>query len=191
MVAWCKAAAGGLGLLLCQMAKLRGSKVIGRHLQRGKIPKFVTEAGADEVPRLHTIPTSPKEGPPASPTAEASNVVYDGVGKDTFQVQSRTALAPAGLPRDLWPGPAATSHRSDIMNPAGKGSLFLHSHQRPNRTSKEYPNLSPSNSPAWLREKKGSPSRIPQKPTHSPKAAQAHAALRTPRKSSAASLLLP
>ena len=47
---WCliQAAAGGLGLLLCQMAKIRGGRVIGVTSTAEKA-KFVREAGADEV----------------------------------------------------------------------------------------------------------------------------------------------
>jgi NADPH:quinone reductase len=47
---WCliQAAAGGIGLLLCQMAKIRGGRVIGVTSTREK-SKFVKKAGADEV----------------------------------------------------------------------------------------------------------------------------------------------
>src|SRR5580698_2860382 len=47
---WCliHAAAGGIGLLLCQMAKIRGGKVIGVTSSEEK-SAFVKEAGADEV----------------------------------------------------------------------------------------------------------------------------------------------
>src|SRR5262249_39212870 len=47
---WClvQAAAGGIGLLLCQMAKLRGGRVIGVTSTEQKAT-FVKEAGADEV----------------------------------------------------------------------------------------------------------------------------------------------
>src|SRR5260370_39976703 len=47
---WClvQAAAGGIGLLLCQMAKIRGGRVIGVTSKEEKA-KFVREAGADEI----------------------------------------------------------------------------------------------------------------------------------------------
>ncbi len=47
---WCliQAAAGGIGLLLCQMAKIRGGRVIGVTSKDEKA-KFVREAGAEEV----------------------------------------------------------------------------------------------------------------------------------------------
>ena len=47
---WCliQAAAGGIGLLLCQMAKIRGGRVIGVTSTAGE-SQFVREAGADEV----------------------------------------------------------------------------------------------------------------------------------------------
>ena len=47
---WCliHAAAGGIGLLLCQMAKMRGGRVIGVTSSQEKA-QFVRDAGADEV----------------------------------------------------------------------------------------------------------------------------------------------
>jgi NADPH2:quinone reductase len=47
---WCliQAAAGGIGLLLCQMAKMRGGRVIGVTSTAEKA-EFVRGAGADEV----------------------------------------------------------------------------------------------------------------------------------------------
>src|SRR5260370_17396848 len=43
-----QATSGGIGLLLCQMAKIRGGRVIGVTSTQEK-EKFVREAGADEV----------------------------------------------------------------------------------------------------------------------------------------------
>jgi len=75
------AAAGGVGLLLCQMAKMRGATVIGTAGTEEKAA-LAKEAGADEVILY-------KEKDFAEETdritgGEGVDVVYDSVGKDTF-----------------------------------------------------------------------------------------------------------
>lgn len=81
---WCliQAAAGGIGLLLCQMVKIRGGRVIGVTSSERKA-KFVREAGADEV----IISTNSEIAAEVRKITEGRgvNVVYDGVGKDTFR----------------------------------------------------------------------------------------------------------
>jgi len=74
------AAAGGVGLLLVQLAKARGARVIGTVSTEEK-EKLAREAGADEVIRYDRDDF-------AAITRELTNgegvdVVYDGVGKDT------------------------------------------------------------------------------------------------------------
>jgi len=146
---WClvQAAAGGLGLLLCQMAKLRGSKVIGVTSSEEK-SKFVTEAGADEV-LVSTQSDIAKEARRIT-NGRGVNVVYDGVGKDTFQ-SNLDSLAPAGY-LVIYGQSSGYIPPFDIMTLQEKGSLFL------TRTNglpylKEYPNYL-QQLPAWLREKK-------------------------------------
>ncbi|HLJ48188.1 MAG TPA: quinone oxidoreductase [Bryobacteraceae bacterium] len=81
------AAAGGVGLLLIQMAKMLGARVIGTVGTEEKA-KQAREAGADDVV-IYT-----KED--FVPRAKGMNVVYDSVGKSTF-MQSLDCLRPRGL----------------------------------------------------------------------------------------------
>jgi NADPH2:quinone reductase len=81
-VAFVHAAAGGLGLLLTQIVKLRGGRVIGRVSSEEKVAA-AKEAGAD-----HVIVDA--EGRFAEPALRLTNgegvhVVYDGSGPATFQ----------------------------------------------------------------------------------------------------------
>ncbi|MGC2790890.1 MAG: quinone oxidoreductase, partial [Candidatus Sulfotelmatobacter sp.] len=91
---WCliQAAAGGIGLLLCQMAKIREGRVIGVTSTAEKA-KFVREAGADEV-IVSTQSDIAKEARRMT-GGRGVSVVYDGVGKDTFEA-SLDSLAPGG-----------------------------------------------------------------------------------------------
>jgi NADPH2:quinone reductase len=74
------AAAGGVGLLLVQLAKARGARVIGT-VSTDEKAKLAREAGADEVIRYDRDDfakiTRELTG------GEGVDVVYDGVGKDT------------------------------------------------------------------------------------------------------------
>ena len=81
-VALVHAAAGGLGLLLAQVVKLRGGHVIGRVSSADKVA-VAKEAGADHV-------IVDKEGEFAPEVlrlsgGEGVHVVYDGSGPKTFQ----------------------------------------------------------------------------------------------------------
>jgi NADPH2:quinone reductase len=87
------AAAGGMGLLLCQMAKLRGATVIGTVSTEEKAA-LARGAGADHVINYTTqdFATEVKRI-----TAGAGvHVVYDGVGATTF-AKGFTCLRPRGL----------------------------------------------------------------------------------------------
>ncbi len=87
------AAAGGVGLLLVQMAKRQGARVLAT-VSTGAKEALAREAGADEVIRYDQ----------ADFQAEARrltgghgvNVVYDSVGRDTFE-RSLQSLAPRGM----------------------------------------------------------------------------------------------
>ena len=87
------AAAGGVGLLLVQMAKARGARVIGTVSTEAKAA-LAREAGADEV-ILYT-----QEDFLAAvkrlTDGRGVDVVYDGVGKDTA-IKSLDCLAPRGM----------------------------------------------------------------------------------------------
>jgi NADPH2:quinone reductase len=75
------AAAGGVGLLLCQMAKMRGARVIGTVSTQEKA-QLASEAGADEV-ILYTEHDFETETHRLTGGAGVQ-VVYDSVGRTTF-----------------------------------------------------------------------------------------------------------
>jgi NADPH2:quinone reductase len=85
------AAAGGVGLLLCQIAKHEGAFVIGTTSTPEKAA-LARAAGADEV-ILYTEQDFLEEVKRI--TGRGVNVVYDSVGKDTFD-RSLESLAPLG-----------------------------------------------------------------------------------------------
>lgn len=87
------AAAGGVGLLLCQMAKAAGATVIGTTSTEEKAA-LARAAGADEV-ILYTEQDFLAEVRRITGGAGV-NVVYDSVGKDTFD-RSLECLAPLGM----------------------------------------------------------------------------------------------
>jgi NADPH2:quinone reductase len=75
------AAAGGVGLLLCQLAKMRGATLIGTASTEEKA-RLAKEAGADEV-ILYTEQDFVEETKRIT-SGEGVHVVYDSVGNDTF-----------------------------------------------------------------------------------------------------------
>jgi NADPH:quinone reductase len=81
-VAFVHAAAGGLGLLLTQIVKLRGGRVIGRVSSSDKVA-IAKEAGADHV----IVETEGRFAEEAIrlTNGEGVHVVYDGSGPKTFQ----------------------------------------------------------------------------------------------------------
>jgi NADPH2:quinone reductase len=114
------AAAGGVGLLLCQMAKKRGAFVIGTASTEEK-RQLARAAGADEV-----IDYTSKDFAVETKriTGNAGvNVVYDSVGKTTFD-KSLDCLKPRGMMvlfgQSSGPVPPFDPQ---ILN--RKGSLFL------------------------------------------------------------------
>jgi NADPH2:quinone reductase len=119
---WCliQAAAGGIGLLLCQMAKLRGGRIIGVTSKEEKA-QFVREAGAEEV-ILSSRADIAKETRRIT-NNRGVNVVYDGVGKDTFDA-NLDSLAPAGY-LVIYGQSSGYVPPLDIMRLQEKGSLFL------------------------------------------------------------------
>jgi NADPH:quinone reductase len=119
---WClvQAAAGGIGLLLCQMAKLRGGRVIGVTSTTEKAP-LVKEVGADEVV-VSSQADIAKEARRIT-GGRGVNVVYDGVGKDTFAA-NLDSLAPAGY-LVIYGQSSGYVAPFDLMTLQEKGSLFL------------------------------------------------------------------
>lgn len=114
------AAAGGVGLLLCQMARMRGAHIIGTASTDEKA-RLAREAGADEI-ILYTQQDFEAEVKRHTGGAGV-NVVYDSVGKDTFD-KSLNCLCPRGylvlFGQSSGPVPPFDPQ---LLN--AKGSLFL------------------------------------------------------------------
>ncbi|HSM56001.1 MAG TPA: quinone oxidoreductase [Candidatus Sulfomarinibacteraceae bacterium] len=114
------AAAGGVGHLLVQLAKKRGARVIGAASTPEKIA-FALEAGADEMIRYTEVDF--QEETMRLTDGRGVDVVYDSVGKDTFQ-QSLRCLRPRGyLVLYGQSSGAVTPMDPQILN--RHGSLFL------------------------------------------------------------------
>jgi len=114
------AAAGGVGLLLCQIAKRRGAWVIGTTSTPEKA-KLARDAGADEV-ILYTQQDFVAEVKRLT-GGKGVQVVYDSVGKTTFD-GSLDCLVPRGMlvlfGQSSGPVPPFDPQ---VLN--RKGSLFL------------------------------------------------------------------
>ena len=98
-IAFVHAAAGGLGLLLTQIIKLRGGHVIGRVSSEDKVA-VVKEAGADHV--IVDADGGFAEEVLRLTNGEGVHVVYDGSGPKTFQ-GSLDVLRRSGV--FCWYGP--------------------------------------------------------------------------------------
>ncbi len=114
------AAAGGVGLLLCQIAKMRGARVIGTVSTEAKA-KLAREAGADEV-ILYTTQDFEAEVKRIT-GGKGVQVVYDSVGKTTWD-KSLNCLAPRGLIA-LYGQSSGPIGQIDPQILNQKGSLFL------------------------------------------------------------------
>jgi NADPH:quinone reductase len=114
------AAAGGVGLLLCQLAKLRGATVIGTAGTEEKA-KLAKSAGADEV-ILYTEQDFVEETNRIT-GGEGVHVVYDSVGKDTFD-GGLDSLRPRGY-MVLFGGSSGQVPPIDLQILNQKGSLFV------------------------------------------------------------------
>jgi NADPH2:quinone reductase len=114
------AAAGGVGLLLCQMAKARGARVIGTVGSPAKVP-LAKAAGADMV-----VLYSSEDFVAAAKTftdGRGVDVVYDSVGKATFE-KGLDALALRGM-MALYGQASGAVEPFDPQLLNRKGSLFL------------------------------------------------------------------
>ena len=114
------AAAGGVGAIVCQWAKHLGATVIGTVGSEEKaalaksygcdhVINYVTE---DFVARVHALTDGKK-----------CNVVYDGVGKDTF-LKSLDCTRPLGLVA-IFGNASGAVPPFDLAQLAAKGSLFV------------------------------------------------------------------
>jgi len=114
------AAAGGVGLLLVQMAKNIGAHVIGTAGTEEKA-KLAREAGADEV---IVYATQDFEAETKRLTGgKGVHVVYDGVGKSTFE-KGLNVLRPRGY-MVLFGGASGPVAPFDPIVLSQKGSLFV------------------------------------------------------------------
>jgi len=114
------AAAGGVGLLLCQIAKLRGARVVGTVSTREKAA-LAQAAGAAEV-ILYTEQDFEPEVKRLTSRA-GLQVIYDSVGKTTFE-KGLDCLAPRGM-MVLYGQSSGPVGLFDPQVLNQKGSLFL------------------------------------------------------------------
>ena len=119
-VALVHAAAGGVGLLLIQVAKRCGAHVIGTVSTRAKA-ELAREAGADEV-IIYTEQDFEQEVKRIT-AGRGAQVVYDSVGKDTY-MKSLSSLAPRGM-LVLFGQSSGPVPPFELSLLAQKGSLFL------------------------------------------------------------------
>ncbi len=113
------AAAGGVGLIMCQWAKYLGVNVIGV-VSTPEKAELAREHGADHViVGYQDLPAEVKRitGGAMVP------VVYDGVGKDTFNI-SLDCLAPLGL-MVVFGNASGPVPPVDLGVLTAKGSLFV------------------------------------------------------------------
>jgi len=114
------AAAGGVGLLLVQMAKERGARVIGT-VSTDEKAALAREAGADHV-ILYTREDF-LEATKRLTDGRGVDVVYDSVGVDTF-LKGLDALRPRGM-MVLYGQSSGPVAPLDPQLLSKKGSLFL------------------------------------------------------------------
>jgi NADPH2:quinone reductase len=114
------AAAGGVGLLICQMARQRGARVIGTVSTEEKAA-LAREAGASEV-ILYSEVDFEVETKRLTDGAGVE-VVYDSVGRTTF-AKSLNCLAPRGV-MVLFGQSSGAVEPFDPQVLNQKGSLFL------------------------------------------------------------------
>jgi len=114
------AAAGGVGLLLVQMAKQLGARVIATAGSEAKA-QLARDAGADEV-IIYTEQDFETETR-ALTDGQGVHVVYDGVGKDTF-ARDLKVLRPRGY-LVLFGGASGAVPPFDLLELTKHGSLFV------------------------------------------------------------------
>lgn len=125
-VALIHAAAGGVGLLLVQMAKQLGARVIGTTSSAQKA-LLVSQAGADHV-IVHTQ-TDFEDRTMQLTNQQGVSVVYDGVGGSMFEkslsvLRTRGYLVAFGLANGR-PMPFDVTRLSGITGTNNRGSLFV------------------------------------------------------------------
>ena len=116
------AAAGGVGQLLVQLAKAKGATVIGTASTAQKLAK-ARELGADHLinyTELDDLAAAVRE---LTPDGRGVAVVYDGVGKSTFDA-SLASLRPRGL-LAVFGGASGQVPPFDLQRLNQGGSLFV------------------------------------------------------------------
>jgi NADPH:quinone reductase len=116
-VAVVHAAAGGVGLLLTQMIKRRGGIVVAT-TSGGPKEALARAAGADYVTGYDDF----RDAVDKATGGAGAHVVYDGVGKDTFD-DSLTALRPRGM-MVLYGASSGQVPPFDLQRLNWGGSLF-------------------------------------------------------------------
>jgi NADPH2:quinone reductase len=119
-IALIHAAAGGVGLLLVQMSKNLGARVIAT-VSTDEKAKLAREAGADEV-IFYTTQDFEVETKRLT-DGKGVHVIYDGVGKTTFD-QDLNVLRPRGY-LALFGASSGPVPPFDLNKLAQKGSLFV------------------------------------------------------------------
>ena len=114
------AAAGGVGLLLVQLAHHIGARVIGTVSTEEKA-KLAREAGADEI--IFYTQSDFESETKRLTGGKGVDVVYDSVGKTTFE-KGLNILRPRGM-MVLFGGSSGAAPSFDPITLTQKGSLFL------------------------------------------------------------------
>jgi NADPH2:quinone reductase len=114
------AAAGGVGLLLVQMARNIGARVIGTVSTEEKA-KLARDAGANEI-ILYTQVDFETEARRLT-GGQGVEVVYDSVGKTTFE-KGLNVLRPRGY-MVLFGGSSGAVPPFDLIQLSQKGSLYV------------------------------------------------------------------
>ncbi len=114
------AAAGGVGLLVVQMAKNMGARVIGTVSSEEK-RQYAREAGADEV--IVFTQTDFEAETKRLTNGKGVDVVYDGVGKATFE-KGLNVLRPRGM-LVLFGSSSGPVPPVDPVTLSEKGSLYM------------------------------------------------------------------
>ena len=114
------AAAGGVGLLLTQLVKQRGGRVVATTSSPDKA-ELARQAGADEVIGYEGFAARVREI-----SGEGAAVVYDGIGRATF-AEGLDALRPTGS-MILYGAASGAPEPLELATLAAKGSLYV---QRP------------------------------------------------------------
>jgi NADPH2:quinone reductase len=119
-IALVHAAAGGVGLLLVQMAHAIGARVIGTVSTEEKA-RLAREAGADEIVQYTT--TDFEAETRRLTGGKGVDVVYDSVGKTTFE-KGLNVLKPRGY-MVLFGGSSGAVPAFDLIQLSQKGSLYV------------------------------------------------------------------